>query len=269
MKRKIATPIVCSICFVLLAALALAAPAQAQDCVPFQGIDHCPVGYAVLSAGADGLSVSGLGPDGQDGVVSRFDPTTFWIAQLALPAGAGANPASHFSSISAGKVTSELDIAPEDGRLHLEATFTGDAESSTYSVLIYNDGLLVGSLGGFSGEPGKNQLAGKAAGGNRISAKIALYVDGIYMGQIEEPWWWPWVSFGISNNGGCNWGLQMARDATFTLPDGNRVVGDEVRFEEDVQGPSHYPYLGFEAIATRSTADSFTVVNEMAEGTGK
>ena len=64
-------------------------------------------------------------------------------------------------------------------------------------------------------------------------------------------------------------GLQMARDATFTLPDGNRVVGDEVRFEEDVQGPSHYPYLGFEAIATRSTADSFTVVNEMAEGTGK
>lgn len=254
-------------CFALLAALALAPPAQAQECVTFQGIDHCPVGLAVLNADADGLTVSGLGPEGQDGVVSRFAPTTFWNAQLALPAGPGNNQATHFSSISAGKVTSELDIAPQNGRLHLEATFTGDSESSTYSVLIYDDGILKGSLGGFSGDPGAGKLSGKASAANRLSTKIALYIDGIYMGQIEEPWWWPWISFGIANNGGCNWGVQMAGDVTFALPDGNQVVGDEVRFTEDVRGPSHYPYLGFEAIATRTTAESFTVMNELAEAT--
>lgn len=265
--KTIATPLACIV--LLVGLVLLAAPAEAQNCVAFQGIDHCPVGLAVLSADADGLTVSGLGPDGQDGVESRFNPTTFWNAQLALPAGPNNNQATHFSSISAGKVTSELDIAPVNGRLHLEATFTGDAETSTYSVLIYNDGILVGSLGGFSGDPGQNSLSGKSSGGNSLSTRIALYVDGIYMGQIDEPWWWPWVSFGISNNGGCNWGMQMANDATFSLPDGNVVVGDEVRFEEDVKGPSHYPYLGFEAIATQSTANTFTVVNELAEGTSR
>jgi hypothetical protein len=259
MKKTILTTLTC---FALLSGLVLAAPAQAQNCVPFQGIDHCPVGNAVLSTGPNGLTVSGPGGSGEDGVVSRFAPTTFWNAQLALPAGAGTNEATHFSSISAGKVTSELDIAPENGRLHLQASFTGDSSSSTYSVLIYNDGILVGSLGNF-GSPDGNKLSGK----NRLSQKIALYIDGMYMGQIEEPWWWPWVSFGIANNGGCNWGIAMANDVTFSLPDGNKVVGDEVRFEEDVKGPNHYPYLGFEAIETRSTAGSFTVANELAEGT--
>lgn len=254
-------------CFALLAGLVLAAPAPAQECVPYQGIDHCPVGLAALSVGPDGLTVSSPGGSGEDGVVSRFAPTTFWNAQFALPAGAGNNQATHFSSISAGEVTSELDIAPKNGRLQLEATFTGDSETSTYSVLIYDDGILKGSLGGFSGEPDENKTSGKAAGGNRLTQRIALYIDGIYMGQIEEPWWWPWITFGIANDGGCNWGIQLANDVTFSLPDGNRVVGDEVRFEEDVRGPSHYPYLGFEAIETRSTAESFRVVNEMAEGT--
>lgn len=266
MKKTILTTFAC---FALLAGLVLAAPAQAQ-CVPYQGIDHCPVGSAVLSAGSNGLTVSGLGAEGNDGVISRFDPTTFWNAQIALPAGPDSTTETHFSSISAGEVTSELNIAPENGRLHLEATFTGDAATSTYSVLIYKDGILQGSLGGFSGDPGQGKVTGKASGANgleNVTQRIALYVDGIYMGQIDEPWWWPWVSFGIANGGGCIWGLQTVNDVTFSLPDGNNVVGDEVRFMEDVRGPGHYPYLGFEAIETRTTAESFTVVNEMAEGT--
>jgi len=269
LMKTIATPLSCLACIVLLAGLVLVAPAQAQNCVSYQGIDHCPVGLAVLSADADGLTVSGLGSDGQDGVESRFDPTTFWTAQMAIPAGTGANEATHFSSISAGKVTSELQITPENGRLHLQATFTGDADTSTYSVLIYNDGILVGSLGGFSGDPKQNGVTGNTSNGNRLSTRVALYVDGMYMGQIPEPWWWPWVSFGIGPYGGCIWGMSMPNDTTFDLPNGHQVVGDEVRFEEDVEGSSHYPYLGFEAIATQSTASSFKVVNEMAEGTSK
>lgn len=255
-------------CFALLAGLVLAAPALAQECVPFQGIDHCPVGLASLSVGPDGLSVDSPGGSGDDGVVSRFAPTTFWRGEFAIPAGSGTNQATHFSSISGGNVTSGLDITPVNGRLQLEATFTGDSESSTYSVLIYDDGILVGSLGNFSGDPDAgNKVSGKAGGKNRLGQKIALYIDGIYMGQIEEPWWWPWVTFGIANNGGCNWGVGIGHDVLFTLPDGNRVVGDEVRFTEDVKGPNHYPYLGFEAIETRSTASTFTLTDEMAEGT--
>ena len=137
-------------------------------------------------------------------------------------------------------------------------------------MLIYNDGILVGSLGNFSGDPDAgNQLSGKNKLGakNQLVQKIALYIDGIYMGQIREPWWWPWVTFGIANNGGCDWGIGMAHDVMFSLPDGNQVMGDEVRFSEDVKGPNHYPYLGFEAIETRSTASTFTLTEEMAEGT--
>lgn len=251
-------------CLTLLAGLAV--PAQAQDCVPYLGIDHCPVGLATLTAEADGLRVSGVGPDGQDGVASHFDPTTFWNARLELPAGPDTNQTTHLSAISAGEVTSELQITPEDGRLRLEATFTGDSETSTYSVLIYDDAILQGSLGGFSGEPRDNELSGKASGANRLTTRVALYVDGIYMGQIRDPFWWPWISFGINFNGGCVWGMQVADDTTFDLPDGNQVVGDEVRFVEDVGGASHYPYLSFEAIETRSTAD-FTVTDELAEST--
>lgn len=263
MMKTIATTLAC---FTLLAGLAV--PAQAQDCVPYQGIDHCPVGLATLTAEADGLTVSGVGPDGQDGVASRFASARVWNAQLELPAGPGTNQTTRFSAISGGEVTSELHIAPEDGRLRLEATFTGDAETSTYSVLIYDDGILQGSLGGFSGDASQSTVSSKAsaADGPTLATRIALYVDGFYMGQIEEPWWWPWITFGIANDGGCNWGLQLTDRATFDLPNGEQVVGDEVRIMEDVRGPSHYPYLGFEAIETRTTAD-FTVLDEMAEAT--
>ena len=256
-------------CLALLAALVLSAPAQAQaqDCVSFQGIDHCPVGLAVLSTDSNGLNVSSPSGDGQDGVVSRFAATTFWNAQLGLPGGAGNNPATHFSSISADKVTSELDITPENGRLHLQATFTGDSDSSTYSVLIYDHGILQGSLGGFSGDPANQKASATTAGGNHLSRRFALYVDGMYMGQFDNSWLWIWLSFSISSNGGCNWGMILPQETTFSLPNGQQVTGDEVRFEEDVQGPSHYPYLGFEAIQTQSTAGSFTIANEMAEGT--
>ena len=262
--KTIATPLAC---FTLLAGLA--APAQAQDCVPYQGIDHCPVGLATLTAEADGLSVSGVGPDGQDGVVSHFAPATVWNGQLELPAGPGTNQTTHLSAISAGEVISELHIAPEDGRLRLEATFTGDAETSTYSVLIYEDGLLKGSLGGFSGDASQSTLSSKAssANGPTLSTRIALYVDGFYMGEIEDSYWRPWFIFGNSNtDGACLWAMHSAEPATFDLPNGDRVVGDEVRIMEDVQGPGDYPYVSFDAIETRSTAD-FTVIDEVAGDT--
>lgn len=263
MMKTIATTLAC---FTLLAGLA--APAQAQDCVPYQGIDHCPLGLAALTAGADGLSVSGVGPDGQDGVASHFAAATLWNAQMELPAGPGTNQATRLSAISGGEVTSELHIAPEDGRLRLEATFTGDAETSTYSVLIYDDGILQGSLGGFSGDASEGSVSTKAssANGPTLATRIALYVDGFYMGEIEYPFWRPWFIFGTAFDGGCFWSMQMTEPATFDLPNGDRVVGDEVRITEDVRGESHYPYLSFDAIETRSTAD-FTVIDEMAEAT--
>ena len=99
-------------CFALVAGLVLVVPAQAQQCVPFQGIDHCPVGLATLSVGPDGLTVDSPSGDGGDGVVSRFAPTTFWKGQFAIPAGTDNNQTTHFSSISAGKVTSKASTSP-------------------------------------------------------------------------------------------------------------------------------------------------------------
>lgn len=253
--------------FGLAVSLVVAGPALAQDCVSFQGIDHCPLGDATLSESSDGLNVAGLGADGNDGVASRFAPTTHWSTQVAFPS--GSYQTTQMSSISGGESTSGLIIEPVNGRYRVRANFTGDAEEPTYSVLVYREGVLQGALGGFyGGDTPPRSAANASADSDRKQPhqKIALYVDGFYMGQIDEPWWW-WFTFSIAPGGGCNWGLGLNQAFSVSLPDGTELIGDEIRITEDVRGPGHYPYLGFESIETRTTAQEFTITEELAEGT--
>ncbi|MCB1036857.1 MAG: hypothetical protein KDD47_23730 [Acidobacteria bacterium] len=260
---------------VLLAAgLMAAGPVMAQNCVDFQGINHCPVGQAALdvAASGNGLIVSGLGSEGNDGVASRFAPTVHWNAMLQVPTGS-ASQSFDLSSISGGESTSGLIVEPKNGRYRVKATFTGASEASTYSVLVYRDGVLQGALGGFSGDPNPPaQGGGKASTGlglRNVSQQIALYVDGFYMGEIEDPWWIWLFDFSISSNGGgCNWGIALASAVSVSLPDGSELEGDEIRIQEEVRGDGHYPYLGFESIEIRGTSDSFAIRQELAEGSG-
>jgi len=268
MKTILAT----TCCLALLAGFAMAGPIQAQGCVDFQGIDHCPVGDAVVErTGTGGISVSGLGPEGNDGVSSSFAPTTFWQARMDFPTGAIRNNRIHLSSISAGESTSELYLEPVDDQFQIRAEFTGDAANSTYSVLVYNQGVLQGALGSFSSQsvaPAAQSAATAVPGGLESfndEVRITLYIDGIRIGTFDVDW--IIFHFGIANTGGCGWGMNLGQSVAVSLPDGNQVMGDEIRFQEDVNGPGHYPYLGFESIETRTTMRSFTVTEEIAEGT--
>lgn len=247
-----------------LAAALLAGPALAQDCVEFQGIDHCPVGEATLGLSEDGLVVQNQG--GVSGVSSRFSPTVHWNGQMEFPPGLPHQ--TTLSSISGGETTSRLLIEPEGNGFRARATFTGASEQPTYSVLIYRDGVLQGALGGFDGsEPGKSadRPTKPATRGDGPQDKVALYVDGIYWGEIDIWWWWDFHFF-IAPPGGCNWGMSFSQAVPFQLPNGEQVLGDQVVFAEDVRGDGHYPYLGFESIETATTAPGFTITDELAEG---
>ncbi|MEM8932804.1 MAG: hypothetical protein AAGE94_16590 [Acidobacteriota bacterium] len=265
MKRS-SHPLV--LCLALTVAL-LAVPASAQPCVQYQGIDHCPVGNASLQLSSDGLAVQNLG--GSSGVSSRFSPTIHWNAEMQFAPGTPHNTV--LSSISGGETTSRLLIEPDGGGFHARATFTGASEQPTYSILVYNNGVLQGAVGGVdAGAATKaRQRLGRAvptkpgqASDAEDDVRMVLYIDGIRMGYIDVD---IIFHFFISPMGGCNWGMSMAQAVAIQMPDGNQVLGDEIRFAEDVDGPGHYPYLGFESIDTVTTASSLLIRNELAEGT--
>lgn len=249
---------------ILVAAAFLAGPAMAQNCVDFQGIGHCPVGNAKLSLSPQGLDVQNLG--GASGVSSRFSPTVHWNGQFEFQPGSQHGTA--LASISGGETTSRLLIEPEGNGYRARATFTGSSTQPTYSVLVYNNGILQGALGGFDGSGNTKSFAKPVREGDRPEEKVAVYVDGIYWGDYDF-WWWDFVFFISPSTGGCNWGVTLQDPVTVRMPDGNEVVGDEIRFSEDVRGSGHYPYLGFESIETVSTAPGFRITGELAEGSSR
>jgi hypothetical protein len=261
-------------CLAFAAGFAWSAPATAQHCVPFQGIDHCPVGNAVLDLAPDGssLSVSGLGLEGQDGFLSLFAGSTQWSADVEF-----SNPSNEPSTVTMtahanGKATSHATVRPVEGGYLLQANFTGDVESSTYSALIYLDGVLQASVGGIrssgtSTASGKLKAAAPTSGFESTSAAIAVYVDGMYWGELDLDrnwWWWTW-GFGIMSNGGCTWGLHMAEPELFSLPDGSTAHGDEIVLIEEVRGGGHYPYVSFDSIQMTSSVEGLKVTGEITQ----
>ena len=100
-------PIRLLLCAVLIASLSTV-PASARTCVPFQGIDHCPVGEAVLERTDAGLAVHPRSRDISDGVVSRFATTIHWHAKTIQAE--GADRSRELVSISDGAATSRLFI---------------------------------------------------------------------------------------------------------------------------------------------------------------
>ena len=251
-------------------ALSLAGVAAAQDCVSFQDIEHCPVGDVTLEVSADGLTVNNHGDGG--GVSSRFAPTVFWKGRVAFPQ---ESQSTQLASISGGETTrrTRLLIEPaEGGAYRLRAVFTGDSVVPTYSVLVYLDGVLQGSLGNFDGrEPGdgaRMTFSGDGIGAHAFQKRPpGVYQDVTFPPEPFLPWWWPWVDidFRVGAAGGCNWVVGTAEVLSFDLPDGQSIKGNEIRFTEDLFGPGHYPYLGFESIEIVSSVSSFAITDELAD----
>lgn len=254
----------------------------AQDCVSAFDMEHCPLGSATLDVTPDGqgLEVTGLGPDGESGVSSHFEPTTFWSARTLFIGDSSEAPSVHLASISGGAATSHLSLESDGEAYYLSASFTGQAQDSTYSMLVYLDGVLQGGVGGVSSNLGS--VAGKsqaAPSGSAFSkAHQSLCSDcqpdltaAIAALDARMVAWLAWIDsfrwgFGIRNDGGCSWSTSLPAAASVTLPNGSEFVGDEIRLVEEVQGSGHYPYLGFESIEGRTSAEGLRIVDESTGG---
>lgn len=260
-------------CLALAAGFGFSTPAAAQACVDYQGINHCPVGDASLGLAPDGsgLEVSNLGREGSDGVLSIFGGATQWSADVEF-----SNPSLQPSTIALtaranGEATSRATVRPVEGGYLLQASFTGETTASTYSALIYKGGVLQASVGGIRSAGSSSKLkalpTAPTSGFENTNAAVAVYVDGMYWGELDLDrnwWWWTW-GFGIMSNGGCTWGLQMHRAETFSLPDGSTAEGDEIVLIEEVRGSGHYPYVSFDSIEVTSSVEGMKVTSELTQ----
>lgn len=223
-----------------------ALPAAAQGgCVPFNGIQHCPVGAAQLSLSSDGsaLIASGLGPGGGDGVTSAFSQARFWQANTSLES-AASEDTTVLSSISNSVTTSTATLQHSGDLLELSATFTGDASDSSYSVIALNGGAFAGGIGGIS----SGGIGATVQGDGRRTRRLA---DGFEV---------------IIPSGACRWDFILVNPMPVTFPDGSTVLADQIQLLEEVDGPGHYPYTGFDAIVTQSTANAIMISDETVVG---
>ena len=266
----------------LLLAFTLTGPAMAQPCVPFFDMLHCPLGSADLGVSRDGqsLEASGLGPQGEDGVASHFEPSTFWNGQTRFLGEPNGAPSVHLSAVSGGTVTSQMSLDTDGDVYYLNASFTGQAENSTYSMLVYREGVLQGAAGGIpSASSAASAKARTAPAAGPFSSApqtlcsdcqpdLSAIIAALDAAMLE---WLAWIDsfgwgFGIQNNGGCTWGASLPAAARVTLPDGNEYIGDEIRLVEEVPASGHYPYVSFESIETRTSAESVSFIEQSTIG---
>lgn len=245
----------------LLALAGAAAPAAAEDCVTFDGVDHCALGSATLTQTSQGLSVDGIGDAPANGVALSFGDATSWRAD-ADARGDGAGTASlHTTAIADGTTTSTATMQQAGERIELSATFTGAGSQSTYSAMVYNGGVFQGGTGGLAN--------------NQVAAYVN-YRDPYNPWDPFDPidwwdWWWDWPwggwGFGIlSANQACEWSFHFEQPVSLHLADGTRVTGDEIRLVEEVSAPGGYVYLSFDGITAQGNIDSLVFTSESVAG---
>lgn len=209
--------------------------AAAQDCVVFAGLEHCATGEASLELGEQGLSMHNLGNAGTDGVKIDVGHAIGWKARTDFDSPSGG--AIHLGAISDGAVVSTATIKASRDGLSFGSTFTGAGKGTTFSVKVYRDGELQGGQGGLTA--------------NRIIIGYNISID-------EYMDWLQWAGFYLRMaDGSCSWELEGDRDRPLALrlPNGDEVVGDEIRLVEEIRGGGNYPYVGFQGITVQAEAD--------------
>ena len=186
----------------------------------------------VLAENLDGAPNAGVDINFSEGVV--------WDSGIAIKEAEESTRVTA-SAFSQGEVTSTNTIRRnDDGSLGLSASFTGAAEGRTYSVLVYNNGVFQGGAGGI---------------GDDVQY---LYIDPRWDEDFIM-WLIGHWSFALRmENGGCEWGLDLNETRTLRLADGTKLVGNEIRLQEEVKGNGHYAYTGFDGIDIVGNAQSMT-----------
>ena len=217
------------------------AASAAPTCLMFDGLQHCPVGGATLAINQGELVVTGTGSS--SGVSIATPGATAWHgeSQVAMPDTVGATMQA--SSISHDLVTSQTDATRTANGSRLTAAFTASSGTPTFTVQVYRNGQLQGSMG--------KQPSG---------------TSGVVLGWVLR---WPTTvpDFDVVAGGQCVWTYRAVASTALdvTLPDGRKLVGDEIRFAEDVNPQGAYPYLTFDRLVFEGSMQRMRFLSESVQ----
>ncbi|AKQ63273.1 hypothetical protein A176_000185 [Myxococcus hansupus] len=242
--------------------------AQAQACVEFAGLQHCGVGAAKVSRTQQGVQIDNPDTSGKSGVAIHTPPAAAWNFE-AQTDGAQRQQFTAYAE-SAPVSTSSVESRPD--LTAYSATFTGSGEETTYSVLAYRSGRLVAAIGGVrSGEvgavgvmiptPGRTPSCrpiGQTLEQCRTVCRNNGYLNCNYCNMPCRP---SGGFGGATYNSACFWRYTLQQQAV-RLANGQTVEADEIVMQEEVSGPSNYPYLNFNRIDMQSTARTTVITGE-------
>ncbi|HYI00403.1 hypothetical protein [Hyalangium sp.] len=246
------------------------AQAQAQECVEFQGVNHCGIGAARLSVTDEGLKAESRDTTGKDGVAIHTGLSSNWTAALFSDNAGKDAQRTILTSVSEGAPTSTATLDTRGETTTYAATFTGSGQESTYSALLYRDGVLQAAVGGIrSGTPGIVSRpnpgwtpACRPYNQNYNSCISSCYSAGYpNCNYCNTPCR---NTFHVTPRGACQWRFDLSA-TSLQLADGRRVEADELVLNEEVRGAASYPYLGFDQILIQSTAASMTIASESVD----
>lgn len=246
----------------VLALLLPLSPAQAEDCVRFNALNHCGLGSARVSLADKVLRVDTSSTSGEDGVAIDTGLVTDWTAAAFIETD---EPESKtvLSSVSEGVTTSSATIEQQGEAIAY--TFTGKGENTTYSLRVYSGGNLKASLGGiYGGMTGvishpslsyKWSPSCRPIGQTYMQCRNTCHRYGS-CDYCSRP-----CGTGFQNVvlGAPSWRFEVAYPS-LTLPDGRVVEGDELVMTEESSGTPASP--GFEQILIQTTAKSVILTDE-------
>lgn len=242
--------LICITSFVLAVSIVAAAPAAAAECVTFEGLQHCALGTADLTLVDQGaaLQVKTADPNGGDGVaIDLGGEASFWSAVYNWPSATGDSLVS--SAVSNGLIVSQSVVVETSRDFRIAASFTGGSSSSTYSAFVYQDGKLVGGVGGLTG-----------------SGPIVLEPIDFCDLHPNAPGCDGTIIFGNLAEGACVWGYRFNVDRGFRLPDGQELVGDELRLVEELDPEEgFYPYLRFDSMELTTSGEGLRIKAESVQ----
>lgn len=229
------------VCLTALLTLTPIAAFAQGECADLDGIEHCALGAANLSIAKGGHIIIDNIDGMTDGVSASFSEGVSWGSAVAIEEDPDGGNVLTAAARSAGEVTATNTVRRDaDGELSASATFTGAVEGRTYSVLVYNGGVLQGGAGGIND--------------GDTAFWIPTHDEDVMMWLIGF-----WGFHFRMANGGCEWELGLNEVRTLRLADGTVLEGDEIRLQEEVKGDGHYAYTGFDGIDIVGHATSLTM----------
>ncbi|MBJ6763515.1 hypothetical protein JGU66_22330 [Myxococcaceae bacterium JPH2] len=224
-----------------------------SSCVQrFDGVSHCALGKASVTASEKGVLVQGLASAKSDGVSSNFAKAVRWsqTSQVRLE---GDQAALTLAARSGDQVVSSLQVlqGKTKGEAVLKPSFTGGPGGSGYIMNVYHNGTLTGST---------SQPAG-------MVITFTNWRDFLKWMALQTDFYQFDVDFhSISNHGkgaigACAWSVKTAEQPFTVNIDGKDIVGDEVEFIETI-ALGAYPYQSFTGIDVRGSAGDMNITSE-------